>query len=119
MARIRTIKPQFFLNEQLADLPFEARLAFIGLWNQSDREGRLEDRPKRLKAEIFPYDNVDMDKILEKLSHHNDPFITRYEYEGKRFIQINNFKKHQYPHIKEPDSTIPAPCKNSSKPVKA
>ncbi len=66
MARIRTIKPQFFLNEELAELPAMVRLLFIGLWTQADREGRLLDRPKRLKAEIFPYDNFDVEKGLHQ-----------------------------------------------------
>lgn len=122
MPRIRSIKPAFFLNEELAALPFECRLLFVGLWTQADREGRLEDRPKRLKAELFPYDDkLDLDALLDKLAGTNGhPLITRYEgSEGSRFIQINNFTKHQYPHIKEPPSTIPAPGKPHTKLVKA
>ena len=65
MARIRTIKPEFFDDEDIAAMSFQARLAFIGLWLQADREGRLKDRPMRLKARIFPFDDVDMDGILD------------------------------------------------------
>lgn len=115
MARIRTIKPQFFLNEELAELPYEHRLLFVGLWTQADREGRLEDRPKRLKAELFPYDAVDMGGMLDRL--HNRGFIQRYTVADKRYIQVVKFLAHQYPHIKEPNSTIPAPCKNGASPV--
>lgn len=116
MARIRSIKPKFFLNEELAALPFECRLLFIGLWTQADREGRLEDRPKRLKVELFPYDEVDVDKMLSRLASTNGhPLITRYEADGAKYIQINKFSEHQYPHIKEPVSTIPAPVKNQTK----
>lgn len=76
MARIRTVKPSFFLNEEIAALPMATRLLFIGLWTQADREGKLEDRPKRLKAEIFPYDSVDVDKTLSCLQ--SAGFIERY-----------------------------------------
>jgi hypothetical protein len=68
LMRIRTIKPEFWKSEHLADLPPFARLLFIGLWNCADREGRLEDRPKRLKAELFPYDDVDVDALLSVLA---------------------------------------------------
>src|SRR3990167_7392881 len=111
MSRIRYLKPDFFKDEDLAKLPFEIRLLFAGLWNFADKEGRLEDRPSRLKAEIFPYDPVDVEKGLklltrEKQSSHK-PFIVRYEIEGQRFIQILNWEKHQKPHHTEKESVIP------------
>ena len=105
MARIRYIKPEFFSDEDLAELKLETRLTFAGLWCFADRLGRLEDRPKFLKAMIFPYDNVDMEKQLQALSA--KPFIQRYEVEGKKFIQIINWEKHQKPHHTEADSKIP------------
>lgn len=107
MARARNIKPSFFKNEQLVELPFEARLLFIGLWTLADREGRLEDRPKRIKMELFPADNVDVEKQLQALVKMG--FITRYVVSGCQYIAIDNFTKHQTPHIKEQASTIPAP----------
>jgi len=119
MARIRTIKPQFFLNEELAELSAMVRLLFIGLWTQADREGRLLDRPKRLKAEIFPYDNFDVEKGLHQLSEAG--FIHRYKVNVNvtdrvlapeqpknelALIQVINFSKHQKidkPNEKESD----------------
>ncbi|WP_081275726.1 hypothetical protein [Stenotrophomonas maltophilia] len=106
MSRSRNIKPGFFQNEDLADLAFEYRILFQGLWCEADREGRLEDRPKRLKAAIFPYDNVDVESGLQSLALAG--FIVRYEVDGKRYIQILNFVKHQNPHKKEAASVIPA-----------
>ncbi len=64
MARARNIKPGFFRNAELVELPFEARLLFIGLWTIADREGRLEDRPKQIKMEVFPADNVDCNQLI-------------------------------------------------------
>ena len=107
MARARNIKPGFFKNEFLADMPCEARLLFIGLWTLADREGRLEDRPKRIKAELFAFDSFDVDSMLNLLQR--DKFVLRYEAGGVRFIQIENFVKHQDPHYKEKASEIPAP----------
>lgn len=114
MARIRNIKPGYFLNEDIAALSLYARVAFPGVWCQADREGRLEDRPKRLKVEILPYDNVDMDAILQELA--NAGFIQRYQVDGSRYIQVLKFKKHQAPHLKEAASTIPAPCSSGAGP---
>lgn len=107
MARLRVLKPRFFTNEDLADVCPLGRLLFQGLWCWADREGRLEDRPKRIKIEILPYDDCDVDELLEELQ--GKGFILRYESGGQRYIQVVNFKKHQSPHIKEGPSTIPAP----------
>lgn len=125
MARIRTIKPGFFKNEDIAALPAMTRLLFIGLWTQADRAGRFEDRPKRLKAEIFPYDSYDIEKGLNELQKAG--FILRYKANVNisdrvlapeqpvtelALIQIINFSKHQQPNVKETNSALPAPCRH-------
>lgn len=107
MARVRFIKPGFFTNDTLAELEPVARLLFIALWCLADREGRLEDRPKRIKAEALPYDNADVDQLLDQLMQAG--FIIRYTAEGSRWVQVVNFIKHQQPHYKEVASKIPAP----------
>lgn len=104
MARARNIKPAFFLNDELAELPPLTRLLFIGLWCIADRDGYLEDKPRKIKAEILPYDNCNVDDMLNDL---NGQFITRYSYEGEKYIFIKNFSKHQNPHMKEKASEIP------------
>jgi hypothetical protein len=106
MARARNIKPSFFANDDLADLPPLGRLLFIGLWTLADREGRLEDRPRRVKAEVLPYDDCDVDALLDSLHKHG--FILRYTVGDDQFIQVVNFSKHQNPHVKESASSIPA-----------
>ena len=83
-----------------------ARLLFEGLWCMADREGRLEDRPLRIKAEILPYDDVDVDDLLDQLQARK--FIIRYLSGEDGFIQVVNFKKHQSPHLKEAESLIPS-----------
>ena len=128
MARARNIKPGFFRNADLVELPMEARLLFIGLWTLADRAGRLEDRPKQIKMEVFPADSVDVDACLNALAATG--MVARYEIDGKRYLQVANFHKHQNPHRDEKASTIPdqgghvasnepAPCKHRASTVQA
>lgn len=105
MARMRTIKYQFFLNEQLAEVAPLGRLLFAGMWTLADREGRLEDRPKRIKAAVLPYDEADAEELISALASRG--FLIRYEVDGERYLQIVNFLKHQTPHIQEQKSIIP------------
>lgn len=106
MARARNIKPALFKNEILGVADPIYTLLFEGLWLLADREGRLEDRPLRIKAEIFPYrEGLNIDPLLTWLNENG--FIVRYEVDGGKYIEICNFKKHQNPHKNEPDSEIP------------
>lgn len=111
--RARTIKPGFFSNDVLAECEPLARLLFAGLWTVADREGRLEDRPKKIKAEVLPYDDCDIESLLNQLAEYG--FVTRYKVNGVGYIQINNFNKHQNPHMKEVGSSIPAPDEKNTK----
>lgn len=115
--RSRNLKPGFFKNEALAECSPLARLLFAGLWCLADREGRLEDRPKRIRAELLPYDDGSVEEILSEL--HEAGFILRYAAAGGRFIQVANFGKHQNPHCKEQASTIPAPDMHGASMVQA
>lgn len=116
MARIRTIKPEFFKNDDLSTLSVSTRLLFIGLWTLADREGRIADRPKRIKAEIFPYDKVDVEKGLSELS--NSGFVTRYQAQETAVLQINSFLRHQIPGRDEPQSELPGPDGNVNEYIK-
>lgn len=111
MGRIRTIKPEAFLHEGLFDLEVETglpiRWAFAGLWCQVDRDGRFEWRPRKLKAEVLPYDQVDFARVLDALAEAG--FVVRYECDGQVFGVIPSFPTHQRPNHREPLSTLPAP----------
>ena len=121
MARARNIKPAIFRNEVLGVSDPLHTLLFQSLWLLADREGRLEDRPIRIKADTFPYrEGIDIDAMLTWL--HDNGFIIRYDsrknQSDSRFIQIVNFLKHQNPHRNEAESIIPAyssDCENSRK----
>lgn len=105
MARARNIKPGFFANEDLVELPYETRLLFIGLWTLADREGRLENRPKRIKMALFPADSMDVGCQISALQKCG--FLRCYTSNGIDVIQIENFVKHQSPHGLEKDSELP------------
>lgn len=104
--RSRNIKPGFFENELLAELPAMTRLLYIGLWCYADRDGRFEWKPKRIKAVIFPYDNVDIEPML--MSLHVMTFLDMYRHNGEIYGSIIKFKDHQHPHPHEPKSKFPS-----------
>jgi len=107
MARARLLKPGFFTNELLAELPPFGRLLFAGLWTLADRKGRLPDIPKVISGAVFPFDKVPVEKLLEMLNERS--FILRYSVGGKRYIQVVKFETHQHVHKNEADSIIPPP----------
>jgi hypothetical protein len=107
LARARNIKPGLFKNEILGVADPLYTLLFEGLWLLADREGRLEDRPLRIKAETFPYrDGLDVSSMLGWLQANG--FIRRYRVGGLAYIEVCEFVKHQNPHKNEPDSVIPS-----------
>lgn len=107
MARARNIKPGFYKNEDLAECSVWARLIFPGLWMLADRDGRLEDRPKRIKGELLPYDTQEIEPLLQEL--HDRKFLVRYRNADGNFIQILKFSTHQTPHYSEKSSGIKPP----------
>lgn len=107
MARTRNIKPGFFTNDKLLECEPLARILFAGLWCHADREGRIEDRPKKFKIEILPADECNVVALLDQLER--GEFIVRYQVGEVRYIAVPTFGKHQNPHKKEVVSTIPAP----------
>lgn len=111
MGRIRTIKPEFFVNEDLYDLEEETglpiRVAFAGLWCQADREGRFKWKPRTLKATVLPHDEVDFSRVLHALGTRD--FVQKYTVNGVDYGVILGFTKHQVVNNKERPSEIPNP----------
>lgn len=107
MGRIRTIKPELFLDEELGVLTGDHLALFAGLLTLADKQGRLEDRPTRIKASLFPYRSVDVSVLLDDLERIGK--VVRYDFDGGRYVAIWSFSKHQRPHPKEPDSLLPEP----------
>lgn len=106
MARARNIKPGFFTDGALSKLSIPARYLFAALWCMADREGRLVESIEDMELFAFPRDRVDVEALLCELAPR---FITRYEIEGARFLQVNHFGRHQNPHPHEKPSEIPPP----------
>jgi hypothetical protein len=105
--RARNIKPAIFKNELLGQADPLFMLVFIGLWCAADREGRLEDRPARLRAELVPYRaSFDIEAALRWLQQAG--FIDRYTVAGVPIIQVIKFAEHQRPHSNEVPSVLPA-----------
>ena len=114
--RARSLKPSICDNELLGTADPFCTLLFERLWMMADREGRLEDRPKRIKAQAFPYrDGLDVEPMLVWL--HDNGFIRRYIAGSDRYIQVVKFLEHQSPHCKEAPSKIPAPCEHRASTV--
>lgn len=111
MARIRTVKPEFFQHEGLFDAEQETglplRIAFAGLWTQADREGRFQWRPRKLKTNVLPYDEISFIDALEALERHG--FVIKYEVEGEPYGHIPSWGEHQAINQREAQSKIPAP----------
>ena len=106
----RRIDPGICANEILAELDPWAQLLFERLPMIADRDGLLEDRPKRIRALIFPYKNdseIKVDKLLGDLE--GAGFIMRYTADDIKVICIINFGKHQPIHDNEKASILPRP----------
>lgn len=114
--RIRTIKPSFWSNDQIAELHPLTRLLFIGLWSLADVRGRLEDRPRRIKASLLPYDNHDVDAALDDLDRGG--FVLRYRTEVGDVLQVLNFEKHQRISGKEAETESDFPMFDPSRHTK-
>lgn len=111
MARIRTVKPEFWSSEQVMNVSREARLLFIGLWNFADDAGRTVDSAKTIKAQIFPGDDdVDAETVrrwIDDLS--TNDLVRQYEVDGKAYLWITgwNHQKIDRPRpSKHPDPPI-------------
>ena len=98
MARIRTIKPEFFTSMDVSHMTPWARLLFIGLWTHSDDEGRNLSEPLLIKAALFPLDQHlgpdDVQSLMLELAGHG--VIDLYSDEaGRKLYQVRGWKDHQ------------------------
>ena len=113
MARIRSIKPEFWTSEQLVECSTSARLLFIGLWNFSDDAGIHQDSAKRIKMEIFPADDisiVEIESMIQELV--TNELLERYKVNGKSYLIVTGWDKHQ--RIDRPTFRHPLPDGSTS-----
>lgn len=107
MARIRTIKPEFFTSADIVSLSPLARLFYVSLWCESDREGRLNWNVKTLKMRYFPADDCCIEQLSGELIRAG--LIAIYEVGSRVYCHIPAFKIHQVINNRESDSAIPPP----------
>ena len=110
MARIRTIKPDFFRHEGLYEAEKETglplRVAFAGLWTAADREGRFAWKPRQLKLDALPYDELDFSRVLDALCTRGH--IVKYIVAGVEYGCIPSWGDHQVINNRESASEFPA-----------
>lgn len=109
MPRIRTIKPEFFSSVDIVELSPLARLLYIGLWCEADREGRMEWKPKTFKIRYLPVDDCDIKSICQELVDRK--LVVLY---GEGLAYIPKFTIHQHVNPREAKTTLPEP-KNSTR----
>jgi hypothetical protein len=108
MARIRTIKPEFFTSEDIVGLSPLARLLYIATWCEADKEGRLGWKPTTFKLRYFPGDECDIQSLCQELVHSS--LIVLY---GDGLAYIPSFNTHQHINPRESDSKLPEPDASS------
>lgn len=104
MARIRTVKPDFFTSEDIVSLTPHARLFYIALWCEADREGRLSWRLGTFKLRYFPADEVSIEELAKQLIERG--LVRLY---GEGLAHIPTFLEHQHINPREAASALPAP----------
>ena len=113
---MRQIKPGFFRNEELFDLERETglpiRVAYAGIWTVADKAGRFEWKPRTIKSDVLPFDDVDFSRVLDALTTRG--FLVRYEVDGRSIGCISSWHKHQSPNPREWESELPPPPESSS-----
>jgi hypothetical protein len=113
MARIRSVKPEFFRHEQLQALEVEnpgayCMLTFQGLWIICDRAGRFGWKPRTIHLDVLPFIEYDIDRTMHLLA--DAGFIQRYEVQGKVYGHIPSWLDHQtFESLKNERVRFPSP----------
>lgn len=104
MARIRTIKPDFFRHEELQDLELKhpgsyVMLLFAGLWTQCDKNGVFEYKPRQLKLDILPF--IEYNIVASLLLLSEAKIVSLLVLDDKVYGYVPSFKTHQRINGKE------------------
>jgi hypothetical protein len=113
MARIRTIKPEFFTSEDIVSLSPLARLLYVATWCEADKEGRLVWKPATFKLRYLPGDNCDINALCDELV--NAGLIVLY---GDGLAYVPSFKAHQHLNPRESESQLPVPTRGPRVPTR-
>jgi hypothetical protein len=112
MARIRSLKPEFWTDRKLAQhLSRDARLLYISLWNQADEHGRLHGDARFVKGHCLPYDDdldlTAVDALLNELWRAGR--VQRYEVDGEPYLYLPKLAGHQRLEPGKAASRLPEP----------
>lgn len=119
MARIRSIKPEFWTSEQVMECSPMARLLFIGIWNFCDDAGNHVASPRTIKANVLPGDDIDSTTVQGLLDElYQNGLIDFYIVDSKRYLHVTGWH-HQ--RIDKPTYKHPAykPGENDEKSLTA
>lgn len=105
MARIRSLHPGQWTDEDFVSCGPYARLLALALRNEADDNGVFEWKPVGLKMRLFPVDNIDIVELLAELVTFNQ--IVRFEHNGKAYGVIRNFARYQRPKRPKPVHHMP------------
>lgn len=105
MAYIRTIKASFFTSDDIVSLSPLARLLYIALWTEADRDGRFTWRPGNFKLRFLPGDQCDIGELCGELVESG--LVHPYSVDGKTYAEIPTFTRHQSINVRERKSVIP------------
>lgn len=114
MPRIRSVHPDICVSETMANLPANLERTFVRLWTHCDDEGRCEDRPRIIKAAIYPlHDEMTWQAVSDELDALADAgLLVRYEAEGRGYVQICGWDEYQHPQRPRP-SEYPSPTEEN------
>lgn len=119
--RIRSLKHTFFSDEKICEYPLAVRWTFAGLIAHADDEGRLKGDPRLVKAQVWPLDDditaARVAEHLTRLASGPEPRIRWYKVAGRQYVEVINFKRHQYIQKPKP-SELPAPLASDSDTVR-
>ena len=95
MARIRSIKPDFWTDGDVVSLSYPARLLFIGSWNFAICDnGHVADDARRLKMQVLPADDVDPVALIDELIA-SGRMVRLLGSDGRTYLHIKRFTDHQ------------------------
>lgn len=110
MARIRSVHPGQWTDEDFVALSPMARLLTLAIRNECDDQGVFEWKPLTIKMRLLPADNLDVADLLRELEENNH--VKKFETGGKTYGAVRNFRRFQSP--KKPNAIHPLPAEIGS-----
>jgi hypothetical protein len=111
MARMRSLKPEFWHDQEITRLPRDARLLYMAMWNLADEHARLQGDPRFLKGQAFPYDDDLTVTMIDALVGHlvTAGRVERYTVRGAIYLHLPKLPKHQRLDSAKVPSRLPGP----------